>query len=109
MSKANEDQVSGDHYKKLPIEPWDYVFKNHLDYFQGSIIKYITRWRDKGGIDDLRKAKHFLEKYIEAESELVWQEPVAKTCELSLSEYIDRVHDYEKPRKTKKHNVDEFV
>lgn len=62
---ANEQQVGGRHYKQNSIQPWDYVIANELDYFQGSIIKYITRWKTKGGLDDLLKAKHFLEKYIE--------------------------------------------
>lgn len=65
-SPASE-QVGGDHYKKLAIEPWDYIIENKLDYFQGSIIKYITRWRDKGGVEDLKKARHFLNKYIQTE------------------------------------------
>lgn len=62
---SNEIQIGGKHYKKCAIQPWDYVLANDLDYFQGSIIKYDTRWRDKGGVEDLRKASHFLEKYIE--------------------------------------------
>lgn len=62
---ASSKQIGGQHYKKCPIQPWDYVLANGLDYFQGSIVKYITRWRDKGGVEDLKKAKHFLDKYIE--------------------------------------------
>lgn len=64
---SNDIQIGGKHYKKCLIQPWNYVHANGLDYFQGSIIKYITRWKDKGGVEDLRKAKHFLEKYIELE------------------------------------------
>ena len=62
--KANERQVAGNHYKSS-IEHWDYVVANQLDYFQGQITKYVTRWKNKNGIDDLLKAQHFLEKYIE--------------------------------------------
>ena len=68
-SKMN-NQVGGVHYTKWKIEPWDYVIANDLDYFQGSIIKYITRWRDKGGVEDLKKAAHFLQKYIEVQDGL---------------------------------------
>jgi hypothetical protein len=68
MTNADKVQVAGDHYKKLGIQVWDYIIGNDLDYFQGSIIKYVTRWKDKGGIEDLKKAQHFLSKYIE------WQE-----------------------------------
>jgi hypothetical protein len=62
--KANEKQVAGTHYKST-IEHWDYVVANDLDYFQGQITKYVTRWKNKNGITDLLKAQHFLEKYIE--------------------------------------------
>jgi len=63
---ANDKQIDGEHYKTT-IEHWDYVAANNLDYFQGQITKYITRWKkkDEDGIKDLYKAQHFLEKYIE--------------------------------------------
>jgi hypothetical protein len=64
MSKANDTQVAGNHYL-TQIQHWDYVIANDLDYFQGQITKYVTRWKKKNGITDLRKAQHFLEKYIE--------------------------------------------
>ena len=60
-------QVGGDHYKANPIQPWDYIIANNLDYWQGNIVKYLTRWKDKGGVEDLKKARHFLDKYIELE------------------------------------------
>lgn len=65
---ANDKQISGTHYKQVAIQPWDYVAANNLGYFEGSAIKYVTRWRSKGGIADLQKAIHFLEKLIELES-----------------------------------------
>lgn len=61
---TNATQIGGRHYKKCEIQPWDYTIANDLDYFQGSIIKYVTRWKDKGWIEDLYKARHFLDKYI---------------------------------------------
>lgn len=61
---ANERQVGGKHYHTA-IQHWDYVHANQLDYFQGQITKYVTRWKRKNGLEDLRKAKHFLDKYIE--------------------------------------------
>ncbi len=60
------DTMSKELYKsKYPIEPWDYTVANNLDYFQGTIVKYITRWKDKNGMEDLEKAKDFLNKYME--------------------------------------------
>lgn len=65
---ANSRQVGGDHYKTPNgIEHWDIVAMFNLDYFQGQITKYVMRWRAKGGIKDLEKARHFLDKYIEVE------------------------------------------
>ena len=61
-------QVGGQHYKKLKIQPVEYVHANNLGYFEGSVIKYVSRWRDKGGIDDLKKAIHFIELLIELEA-----------------------------------------
>lgn len=68
MSNTNEQQVGGTHYKQLRIEPWDYIAANNLGFFEGSVVKYVTRWDRKGGVADLRKAKHFLEKLIEVET-----------------------------------------
>jgi len=66
--KSNNRQVGGSHYRNK-IQHWDWVFSNGLDYFQGQITKYIARWRHKNGIQDLEKALHFLEKYIELQKE----------------------------------------
>lgn len=60
-------QVSGGHYKLLKIQPIEYIHANGIPFAEGSVIKYVTRWRDKGGIADLEKAKHFLELLIELE------------------------------------------
>lgn len=66
---ALEVQVGGDHYKKLAIQPMTYSMANGLDACQHTIIKYVTRFRDKGGIDDLEKAKHTIDMLIEFEIE----------------------------------------
>lgn len=68
-SNSSETQVGGNHYKKMKIQVWDFVIANDLDYFQGSIIKYVCRWKDKDWIKDLYKARHFLDKYIETMEE----------------------------------------
>jgi hypothetical protein len=61
----NDKQVAGDHYKKLKIQTWDYIWANDLGYMEGNIIKYVTRWKDKGNEKDLLKAKHYLDKLLE--------------------------------------------
>jgi len=65
---AMESQVGGNHYSKLAIQPIEYIYKNNIPFPEGSVIKYVTRWRDKGGIKDLQKAKHFIELLIELEN-----------------------------------------
>mgnify|MGYP001260803568 CR=1 FL=1 len=66
-SSANSKQIAGTHYKSKQIQPWDFIAANNLDFFQGNIIKYVVRFRDKNGKQDLEKAKHYLEKLIEIE------------------------------------------
>lgn len=70
--EANQRQIGGDHYrKKGVIQHWDFAALREYDYFQGQITKYVDRWKNKNGIQDLEKAQHFLEKYIEIEKEKV--------------------------------------
>lgn len=63
-----EDQVGGQHYKSMAIQPVIYIHANKLPYIEGSVIKYVSRWRNKNGIEDLKKAIHFLEMLIRLES-----------------------------------------
>ena len=65
--KALKQQVGGDHYSKLAIQPVEYITKNKLSYLQGTIIKYVTRYKDKGGVEDLSKAMHSIKLLIELE------------------------------------------
>lgn len=68
---VNDKQVGGSHYKSK-IQHWDYVVANGLGYFEGQITKYVTRWRGKNGVEDLRKALHFLDKLIELKLKWGW-------------------------------------
>jgi hypothetical protein len=62
-----DTQVGGKHYQ-LPLQPVEYVTRNTIPYCEGNVIKYVTRWRDKGGVEDLRKAIWYLEYLIEQEN-----------------------------------------
>lgn len=66
-TKALDVQHGGNHYKKLKIQPVEYIMANGIPYMEGNVIKYISRWRDKGGMQDLKKAKHYIELLIENE------------------------------------------
>lgn len=60
-------QVDGDHYKDLLIQPVQYIHANNIGYFEGNVIKYITRYKNKNGLDDLKKARHYIDLLIELE------------------------------------------
>lgn len=62
---ALDSQVAGSHYTKLTIQPMEYSMANGLNACQHTAIKYITRYPDKGGIEDLRKSIHVIEMLIE--------------------------------------------
>lgn len=66
MSALNT-QVGGSHYKDCKIQPVEYIHANGLPFMEGNVVKYVTRWRDKNGIKDLEKAKHYIELLIEME------------------------------------------
>jgi hypothetical protein len=64
---ANDTQVGGSHYQG-PIQPWDYIVANDIGYLAGNVIKYVSRYKQKNGVEDLKKAQHYLQKLIEIES-----------------------------------------
>lgn len=68
-ANANDYQVGGDHYRKVPGEQhWDRAVRLKFNFFQYMITRYVERYRDKNGIEDLHKAAHFLQKLIEVEA-----------------------------------------
>ena len=66
--KEDMNEADPDHYSNLPMEPWDFIQQNKLDFFEGNVVKYICRWKNKGGVTDLRKAITYIEKIIEGEN-----------------------------------------
>lgn len=65
--KTTDTQVGGSHYKDMGIQPVDYIKANHLDYFEGNVVKYITRHRSKGGRRDIEKLIHYAQMILENE------------------------------------------
>jgi hypothetical protein len=63
-------QIGGSHYKQCAIQPLEYIVANDIPYLEGNVIKYVTRHKDKGGIDDIRKAIHYLELIMETEYDI---------------------------------------
>jgi hypothetical protein len=62
---ALDEQVGGSHYKDFAIQPVEFIHKNKIGFIEGNIVKYICRYESKGGIEDLKKVKHYVELLIE--------------------------------------------
>lgn len=57
-------QVGGSHYKDMAIQPLEFILANGLGFCEGNVVKYVSRWKEKGGVEDLKKAKHYIEVLI---------------------------------------------
>ncbi len=66
MTNHSNGQVGGTHYQSK-IQPVEYIRANDLDFFQGNVIKYVTRYKLKNGVEDLKKARHYLDMMIKEE------------------------------------------
>ena len=62
-------QVGGDHYRSMAVQPIDFILSNGINFAEGNVVKYVSRWREKGGVEDLRKARHYLDLLIAHEGE----------------------------------------
>ena len=70
-TSALDVQIGGSHYAAKSIQPVQYIHANDIGFFEGNVIKYVTRWKDKGGLEDLRKAKHYIELLLALEDRAV--------------------------------------
>ncbi len=61
------DQIGGAHYKEMKIQPLEYCLANELGPCESAVVKYVSRWKRKNGIEDLRKARHYIEALIDWE------------------------------------------
>ena len=59
-----DKQIGGNHYKEFTIQPYEFISKNNLSFFQGNVVKYVCRYLKKNGIEDLEKIKHYCELEI---------------------------------------------
>ena len=69
IESANDTQVGGSHYKDCKIQPTEFIHANNIPFIEGNIIKYVIRHRNKNGIEDLKKAKHYIDLLIQFEYE----------------------------------------
>jgi hypothetical protein len=88
---ADENQVGGDHYKKMKIQPLEYISKNNIGFLEGNVIKYVSRWQSKGGLEDLKKAKHYINLLINQEVEKLTNHALQNLEKHSENEEAERV------------------
>jgi len=60
-----EKQIGGDHYKKMKIQPIEYILENDLGFCEANIVKYISRYKQKNGIQDVEKVIHYAQMLID--------------------------------------------
>lgn len=65
MQETLTTQVGGNHYQNYAIQPIEFIIKNNIPFLEANIIKYVVRYKNKNGLEDLKKAKHYLEMLIE--------------------------------------------
>lgn len=87
MATANDTQIGGNHYAKGgELQHWDLMDDHRVGYLEAAVTKYLTRWQDKDGVKDLRKADHFLAKLYEKRSALSFQELVERMPKVPRAE-----------------------
>jgi hypothetical protein len=67
--KAEDVQIGGDHYKIYKIQPTEFIHSNSIPFIEGNVIKYVMRHKHKNGIEDLKKARHYIDLLIQYEYE----------------------------------------
>lgn len=65
LNETRYKQVGGNHYKDKKLQPWDIIDALKLNFYEGNALKYLIRYRDKNGVEDLKKSIHYIEKMIE--------------------------------------------
>ena len=68
-----EDKVVNPKHYTKGIETWDFIASKEMSFMEGNIIKYVSRWKDQNGIEDLRKAKQYLDKLIDIEEKKLYK------------------------------------
>ena len=75
--KALETQVGGSHYQDMKIQPIEFIQANRLFFCEGNVVKYVVRWRTKNGLEDLKKARHYLDLLIEENTPVATEQDIA--------------------------------
>lgn len=90
---ANIPQVGDSHYQSFTIQPWEYIVKNNIGWSEGEVIKYVSRWKNKNGVEDLRKAKSVIDNLI-AETLQIEKQTPKKVAKPPVVEYHLTENEY---------------
>lgn len=104
-------QIGGDHYKDKAIQPITYIQANNLGFLEGCVIKRVTRWKEKNGVEDLRKAVHELELLIHFSMEKAADQEHGFAQEKVEGHAVDFTPDQKsaKPRRPKAKDVKKAI
>ena len=86
MARETNGQVGGDHYKKCGIEPVEYIHANGLDFNEGSIVKYISRHRNKNGAEDIQKIKDYCDIILELDYGILPEAKIKENGDVIMEE-----------------------
>lgn len=67
INVIKEDKVVNPKHYTKGIETWDFIASKEMSFMEGNIVKYVSRWKQKNGIEDLKKAKQYIDKLIDIE------------------------------------------
>lgn len=93
IKEMQRKQIGGDHYQKMKIQPVDYIVKNDLGYMEGNIVKYISRYNYKGGLEDLKKAQHYIEMLIEIEIDEIMESVSEELKKASIKNDLESINN----------------
>lgn len=106
-SSALKTQVGGRHYKDYPIQPVEFCQRNRIPFCEASAIKYLCRHRSKNGIEDLKKARHFIDLLIEIEYGGEESQALEREQEIDESQFAERELEFEQARERLQKAIDE--
>jgi hypothetical protein len=94
MSEANKTQIGGNHYRDGGgLQHWDLIDEYRVGYYEGCASKYVTRWKKKNGLEDLKKASHYLRKLYERRAGLGFQEQVLRRPDVPTGVILQYAQD----------------
>ena len=106
---ASSTQIGGHHYTSMVIQPFEFIQKNEIGFAEGNVIKYVCRWKLKGGVEDLKKAEHYLQLLKES------VDPMSKPADTLVSDQSkqiaslkEEVAELKRAKRKMEQNIDRY-